>query len=409
MMKNILLTALAALGTFTAFSADISDYCGEFQCNYIDEWNNHQLKYITIAKTATEGKVTITGLYSPPSIGSAVIEADIDMEAGTLTLPFTDLSVLTEGLWLYRATWNGEGYSDLCKDPIVAHLDGDSIVFDENDVLMFGGYHADEDEWYILSSLRSVKFSPKKDLTFVYNEDEWEEIGTAQYPDLCFGYKIFGSRIPEVTTVKVARNKENPKRLALLNPYKSDKWNAVNRDREGVGQIVLDITDPYFVIIEPFVYSGFDYNFGGLNLGKTYVYNEEGYYTHIAGLTREEARTFLLNAGNYLTTFTGNAINCPAGVMLFAVEKNPTTKYSFGDIEGYIEFDADVMKALEEEEVEEPDPTPPDPPHGGVDTIVSGDAAAAEYFDMLGRKVSHPIAGEVYICRKGGKATKVIF
>ena len=391
-MKKILLSILAVAGAFSAYSAEISDYCGEYQATYISAFGNPEIKLFKITQSATEGKVVLDGLYAPPSIGSSTLEADIDLEAGTLTIPYTDMSYYDPELEFFGLVLTNQGY-DFTKDPVVGHLEEDGVIkFDDNYGFAFGHF----DEETVFDSMMDVTFSPVKDLVFKYNEDEWTHIGTAQYPDLCFGYKIFGTREPVMSTVDVVINKANPNRIALLNPYQATEWKSYNRDKEAVGQVVIDITDPDLVVIEPYVYSGFDYNYGGLNLGKTYVYNTEGYYVKIAGLSIDEARDMILDFGQPVSTFDGQSIYLAWGSVIFATESKPTIQYCMGENEGVIEFDDDAIEGIENASV-------------GICLVETPVDVPAEFYDLMGNKVDRPVRGGIYICRKGERATKLMF
>lgn len=391
-MKKILLSMLAVAGAFSAYSAEISDYCGEYQANFISAFGNPEITMFKITQSETEGKVILDGLYAPPSIGSSTLEADIDVEAGTLTIPFTDMSYYDEGLEFFGIVMTDQGL-DFTKDPVVGHLKEEGVIsFD--DIYGFAFGHFDDEMVY--ASMCDVTFSPKKDLIFKYNEDEWTHIGTAQYPDLCFGYKIFDTRDPVMSTVDVVMNNKNPKRIALLNPYQTTEWKSYNRDKEAVGQIVIDLTDPDVVVFEPYVYSGFNYNWGGTNLGKTYVYNTEGFYVKVAGMSTDEARDIILDYGQPISTFDGQCIFIGWGSMIFGTEKNPTTQYSWGDNEGVIEFDDDAIDAIDKGSV-------------GICLVETPVDVPVEFYDLMGNKVDKPVRGGIYICRKGERATKLMF
>lgn len=65
-MKKILLSILAVAGAFSAYSAEISDYCGEYQANFISAFGNPEIQLFKITQSETAGKVIIDGLYAPP-------------------------------------------------------------------------------------------------------------------------------------------------------------------------------------------------------------------------------------------------------------------------------------------------------------------------------------------------------
>lgn len=398
-MKKFLPLMFAGILAVSAYPAQITDYCGEFQCNYIDEFNNPKMLPVTIKQSSTEGKISITGLYAPATIGATTVEADIDLEAGTISIPFTYMGTYSPDLFLFHGIWEGGYYGNYSKDPIVANLVDGKIIFNENDIIVFGVYDENPENCDVYSTLRKVRLSPgEPGLEFQYNEDEWTHIGTAVYPDCCFGYKIFNKYEPITSTVSVVQNKLNPYKIALLNPYDTNIWKSVNRDQESIGQIVIDLTNHDFVIFEPYVYSGFTYNLDGLNLGRCYVYNMEGYFTRIGGLTIEETRQRFISAGfepNF-SSFDGNQIICAYGNVIFATEKKPTEQYSFGnDQEVSIVFDQAAVDVLATTV--------------GVKQLNTTDEAPTEYYDLMGNKVNNPQPGSLYICKKGDSAKKVIF
>lgn len=398
-MRKFLLSLIAGIFAVSAYPAEIEDYCGEFQCKYLDEFGLTKIIPVTIAPSAVEGKIAITGLYAPAGSTPFTVDADIDLTAGTVTIPCVTLEDIQQGAVLYRGTWKNEQVTDYSLDPIVANLVGNSIVFNENDVMLFGLFDPDPEYCVAFALLRKIKLSPKTDsLEFVYNEDEWTRIGTAQCPDLCFGYRIFGKTEPIMTTVDVVQDNWNPNRIALLNPYDSDLWKNVNRDQESIGQIVIDLTDKDFVIFEPYVYSGFTYNLDGNNYGRCYVYNMEGYFTRINEMSKEAIYEMYVSAGFNpdFTRFSGNKIYCAPGMVIFATEGKPTAQYQMGpDRDGAIVFDQEATDVLSK--------------LSGVTLAEDAGDAPAAYYDLMGNKVSCPQPGTIYICRKGSVAKKVLF
>jgi len=398
-MRKFLLSMFTGILAVSAYPAEIADYCGDFQCKYLDEFNLTKILPVTITQPETEGKIAITGLYAPAGAAPATIEADIDLTAGTVTIPCTPFSGYEQGMVLYRGTWRDERICDYSLEPVVANLVDGNIVFNEEDVLLFGFYDENPTYCSAFATLRKIKISPKNtNLEFVYNEDEWTRIGTAQYPDCVFGYKIFGTIEPIVSTVEVVQDKWNPNRIALLNPYKTDTWKNVNRDQESIGQIVIDLSDRDFVIFEPYVYSGFTYKLDGVDYGKIYVYNMEGYFNRISDMTKEEIRDLYISTGTApdFTRFDGNQICCGLGSVIFATESKPTAQYQMGpDREGSIVFDQDAIDVLAKSV--------------GVSHMVYTEEAPVEYYDLMGNKVSHPQPGSIYIYRKGANSKKIIF
>lgn len=406
-MKKILLLAFMGVASLGAAAQTVADYCGEYQWYYRDAWDNPGMQPVKITEGTEPGKVIINGMYK--SIGGEItVTADIDLEAKTLSIPFTDLNSYQRGLALCHGYWTsdpeyGNYVNDVDNTPIVGVLkDGGIIAFeDKMEGIVFGDYDEENlDDFGYYAAMREMRFEPAKDMTFQYNADEWDEVGSAIYRDVVFGYKVFGSREPKETLVRVALNKENPKRLLFINPYQTDEWKAVNRDRTGAGFVIADISDPEFVIFEPYVYSGYEYDYRNnndrdqLSLGKTYVYNDEGYYTRIAGLPVEDAKQFLINYGNEMTTFDTDVIRCASGAMIFATESQPTKKYSFGgDVYGDIELDSDVVNAIKATSVEK---------------IATDENAPSEYFTIDGVKVNNPAPGNFYILRKGSEVKKII-
>lgn len=398
-MRKFLLSLVAGIFAVSAYPAEVADYCGEFQCKYLDEFSLTKMITVTIAPSATEGKIAITGLYSPAGSAPFTVDADIDLTAGTVTIPCVTLEDLEQGAVLYHGTWKNGQVADYSLDPIVANLVDGNIVFNEDDVMLFGLFDPDPSSCVVFALLRKIKLSPAQgSLEFVYNEDEWTRIGTAQCPDLCFGYRIFNKIEPIVTTVDVVQDKWNPNRIALLNPYDSNTWKNVNRDQQSIGQIVIDMTDKEFVIFEPYVYSGFTYNLDGNNYGRCYVYNMEGYFTKINDMSKEEIYDLYVSQGfdPVFSRFDGDQIHCASGSVIFATESKPTAQYQMGpDREGSIVFDqeaADVLSNL-----------------SGITLAEDAEDAPAAYYDLMGNKVSQPQPGMIYICRKGSTAKKVLF
>ena len=49
------------------------------------------------------------------------------------------------------------------------------------------------------------------------------------------------------------------------------------------------------------------------------------------------------------------------------------------------------------------------PGGAGVEDFNTDSEGGAEYFTLMGVKVEEPVAGQLYICRRGSKAEKVIY
>ncbi|MCM1005109.1 MAG: hypothetical protein NC548_46515 [Lachnospiraceae bacterium] len=410
-MKKFLLTAAAGIAALSANAADIKDYCGDYQWRYHSVWDAPASVKFQILEGKKPGKVLLDGLYKSYDGGWVTVEADIDLEAGTISIPFTDLIFYEADLQCFKVLW-GEVTEDdyteilpveLSNEPLVGTLGENGVInFKPMEGLAFGTYSDDISTCSLYEAGREMSFVPYEDTSFEYDESEWEVVGTAIYPDMYFGYYIFGDRIPYEATVNVAVNKKDNKQVLLVNPYDNEHWRSVNKDKEAKGFIKMDLTDPDCVIFEPYVYSGFDFDYqrgdeNRLTLGKTYCYNEEGYYTRIEGLSVEETKEFLAKNQVPSTYYDDGVIFLTSNGVLFSTETKPKIKYDFGgSLYGELRFDENAQKAIEASQ---------DAAIEGVQTDVN---APAEYYTVEGVKVSGPVKGGVTICRKGNKVTKII-
>lgn len=378
----MLLLAMTATA-IPANAATREEICGEYDCSYTDELLGYkQTISVTIDLGRIPKAVVVEGLYS-----SFMFTADFDATNQTIALRPKQLSAADYlNMEFVKIVWDENNEMEVVPgESLVGKIINDEIVFEENEGYGIG--IPTDDQWITIA--RNVKFSPRTDKTFKYDEKDWTEIGTAILGEVWLSYKILGSEEPALTKVKVAKNNKNDRLIALINPYKQSMWEATNRDSNAEGHIIIDISDPTCVIMEPYVYSGYTH----AEHGPIYAYNYEGFYARIQNMDNESVKSMMTGQGYENTYLEDNQIVMPK-TAIFATEKKPTAIFGFNNMDSTIDLDDDVMKALNL--------------GSGIDAIENeGASDAVRYFNLQGVEVSEPQNG-VYIEVRGNKAVKKI-
>jgi hypothetical protein len=218
----------------------------------------------------------------------------------------------------------------------------------------------------------------------ITSDENWETVGTATITD---GWMMPGWTDNDDKTYVVAdhpftcdlqMNTENPNIIGLVDPFSSDDYelSCYNLSASHV-RIVLDITDPDFVTLEP-QFSGFIARKD--NDIMSFYINEAGNYMLSKGYTREA----IIERGNNSTLKDGLiTISTP----LFGFAIDDAGKIWNSPQAATIRIESDGVSSA----------------------IVDQDNTPAEYYNLQGVKISNPSKGMLYIKRQGDKASKIIF
>jgi len=379
-MKNFLPVAAvfaAAFFPFGAAAVTAADVYGEYEWSYEDVlWGGVCQVTVTLSEGSAADKVNISGLYL-----DNVFEATLDEEKGTLSIPYTELPDVMDGVALCKVVWDSNNGRTVETTPLVGTYTDGSFVFADNEGLGVG--LGEYDMWFTL--VNKMKFEPKVDRTFKYDEAEWTVAGTAEFGESWLCYHLMGSTEAVVRTVDVAVNNTNKNRIALINPYGDEVWAEYNADPVGVGHIVIDLSDPTCVILEPYVYSGFTHK----TYGKIYAYNYEGNYSFFQNMDNESIKAHMQSNQFETTTFVGNTIYMPATAIV-ATESNPSAMYGWAEMDGTIVLDEAVMAAISTT---------------GLGSVDAADTEVVKYYNLQGMEVKNPAKG-LYIIRQGNKVSR---
>lgn len=375
-MKKLYITLAAILmATVASQAVTVEEICGNYDWVYQSE-----LGYdggvnsvpVEITPGTSPKTVKISGMYL-----DYVLVADVDVKAGTLSLRSQSIdSDMNLGiLYLYKVTEDGEDLKAE-REPIVANITSAGIFFDPK--VMIGIGYPDLNAYYLLASSNS--FTKAEDHTFVFNPEEWNSLGMGHFTDGWLSYHFYGEDFVANYEVEIRQNKENPNRYCVMNPFKHREWEEFNQDPDAEGHIVFDITDPEFVIVEPYIYSGFT----DAEFGKLYMYSMETNQYLVQGNSPEDLK---VQIPNNIAYFKNDVLTIPDPI--FGHEKRPTGLYGWTS-------DTSESTAV----IRMPDTT-------AVAAIEAAVDAEAEYYTLQGVRVDRPACG-MYICQKGGKASKVV-
>ena len=346
----------------------------------------------TIAEVAVDGdKVTITssyGMFVLPAVGT------YDEAANTITFDNgTDIAKANASYWtrLEPFAWD-EDLEDMVPGSFEATFDPATgeISFPADHGFSFPAYDnaecsGDPKGYFgifdMIAMVPYVEPSGELDLT------EWEDLTTATMID---GWLMPALMEDEwetpadypINDIKVMRNIEDPDLIALIDPY----VNAIQG--AGSGAIVIDISNPDFVLVLPGVFSGMA---AGTN--RITCQNIEGFFT-AQGYSEEQIKAGLKDITEWSTLkeVDGKSVinvpNCRYGLMA-----DPKANYVWSTDEAMI----NMMKS-----------TITFATSVGVEAILDNEVEApAEYFNLQGIRVAEPANG-LYIVRQGSKVSKVV-
>ena len=223
--------------------------------------------------------------------------------------------------------------------------------------------------------------------------EDWTEIATATMidgwitPVLKTNGTTFDDPKDYPITARIARHNENPNLLLVIDPYIYGTGFPMNDDNTR-GYILIDVTDPDFVLVTPGVFCGV-YN-GEDPICCT---NVEGFYI-AQGANKSSIQQALADECPEWSTFKTDAdgnsvISIPNCRFTFSNDMTRLRKWTGR---------ADAMKAT----------ITFNESGSGVANIDADDASApVEYFNLQGVKVAAPENG-IFIRRQGDKVSKVV-
>ncbi len=232
---------------------------------------------------------------------------------------------------------------------------------------------------------------------FEYNAADWKPAsGKAQFQDgwVCTG--LTAQAVP-AWPVDVMESVKNPGHVLLVNPYKGLPAEAqqFNENKTRDGYILLDVSDPKCVLVQPLVYSGFT-NWSQMGLGDAFMSNICANKVYVGKYTKEEL----------IEEYIDFEIEDELPVM---DDSNLVTIYDccFGTSMDMFSpgtwVDRDTQDPVEMVSLIQL------PELSGVEGIVDDSVdAPARFFNLQGVEVAAPVKGEVTIVKKGNSSYKQI-
>lgn len=376
----------------------IDEVEGDYTWNYYglrngDSGYTSALVTLTVTDAAT-GEVTIGGIISAGTGITGEIKGTVDLEAGTLTIANKqDLGPDSYGdqNYFYFKTLDSEGYvvdGAYNVESVEATISGKSFTFPEEICFAVGDFNDESLGYWKLTCENS--FVEYTEPTDTLDPTEWTEFCSATMVDgwiiPVLQYQSGGYADPAdfPLTVEVLQNNEDENLFALVDPYVSTSGFPLSGGQSGY--IVLDLTDPEFVLVNPGVFSGY---LNGTN--RIHCINIEAFYV-AAGYDKATIQAALSSDFPEWSTSvcdeTSTTISIP----------NCRFNYPGAEDKAYSwNGRADAMKAS----------IVFDRPTVGVKAIAIEDAQAAPvYYNLQGVRVDNPNGG-VYIKCEGSKASKV--
>lgn len=383
----------------SAFSS-IDEVAGEYTWNYYGLLNGDSgygtgTVTITVVNAAT-GEVTIDGIFSAGTGIAGKIKGTVDLAAGTLTLNNKqNLGPDSNGDLNYFYFKDLDAQGELIDGAstaasVTATINNKSFKFPELCVFAVGDFNDENMGWWKLTVENS--FDEYVEPSDLIDLSEWNLYSTATMIDgwivtsLKYNNGEYADPAEFPLTMNVLQSKADAKLFALVNPYTEESGFPLAGGEEGY--IVLDLTYPDFVLVEPGVFCG--YKNGASRL---YCTNLEGFYVGM-GYTKEVIQQALAGEVDEWSTVTETADNMVINIAKcgFNYAGAEDKFYSWNGR-------ADAMKAT----ITIKKPT------DGVEGIVVDDAnAAAEYFNLQGQRVAAPVKGNLYIKRQGTTTSKVV-
>ena len=357
-------------------------------------------------------------------LGVEEIKATYDAADGTITIPSQDMGVEFQGemLVIRFMDFDEKEYNSV---PLKYSEDGISIRFGESgsskDKQFVGPVFATTGEdlnkmlvittaefWkekraYCFLTAINMQTIPAMCETlgtgltgiFEYNAADWKaNSGKAQFQD---GWVLTGLTDQQTPAwdVEVMESIKNPGHVLLMNPYQGmpEEAKAFNEDKTAAGYILLDVSNPKCVLVQPLVYSGF-MNWDQIGLGKAYMSNMCANKVYVGKQTKEELIEeyvdFRMELPEMDESYLVTIPDCCFGTSMDMFQPSTWIDRTTGDP---VEMVSNIQL----------------PELTGVEGIVDDSVdAPVRFFNLQGVEVAAPVKGEVTIVKKGNKSYKQI-
>lgn len=374
-LLSILITGLATLPIYAIDSVD--DICGAYEWTYQSELaydGGKKIAQVELAPGTTPNTVLVKGLYLDYNL-----VADVNLKASTLSLRAQSVDFdmdLMKTLKVYLVTRDEEdGTLNAVSKPIVANISDGKIEFNPDEMIGIGYPDIEDGMYYFLASHNVAETAV--DRTFVFNPEEWSEPATGHLVDGWLSYHYFGTDTVAEYDVEICHNLNNPNIYCVINPFDNKLWEPFNKDSKAEGHIVFDASNPKFVKLRTYVYSGFsDSEFGML-----YMYGTDSDLLYVQGYDEDY---LIENVPAVLSTLENGVVDIPQPA--FGHEARPTGHYGWGDLKAKIVL----------------------PSETAINEVAADNADACPlYFNLQGAAVSNPTTG-FYIVIRGSRTEKVL-
>lgn len=392
------LKATAPTDVKAAAFNSIADVAGEYSWSYWgllsnDSGDREGIVTIKVLNEET-GEIQIDGIFSAGTGITGTIKGVVDLEAGTLTIANKqDLGPDSYGdnNWFYLKEIVDDELADGASDAsnVVATLEGSTFTFPEDCIFAIGDFNDEELGWWKLTMENVFVFDDGGD-----DEDDsaWVDFTTATMydgwivPALKYSDGTYAEPEDFPLEVMVKRNVENPNIIKIMNPYMEDSGFPLSGGTSGA--IIIDVTDPEFVLVMPGVFSGYT---NGTN--KVNCFNVEGFWV-AQGYTKE----VIIAAFDEIEEWSNMTVD--EGITTIYI---PTCRFNYptASDKAYVWSDrGDAMKAT----------IKINGSLSGIEEVnISNDEnASVEYFNIQGVRVDKPQPGTVVIRRQGSKVSKMI-
>lgn len=373
--------------------ANIDEVYGSYKVDGVDmfeETETHMNSVMKISAGEEANEVFMQGLM--PGLN---ILGTVDLAAGTITVPFTNLGKNSQGYDILFANVlinTTTGQLSYNEDPVVFKVTETGLELQTQLQSMglaaaMNGTYAGWFEAYFQCTF--TKFDP---------DAQWEDTGiTVQYTDDLF-LPLF-KEAPMTFNVPLQKSKDDPAAFALVDPYKEliGQIGAPNitYDDAATHRMIFHVDGTDLVWFE-------DFNSGIL-------YEEEGitsemvFYTQVGQLCESNGAENV--AARYPTGFghfENGTITYP--ITMSVPQTDGTTKNFYNWL---VEWNGNIIGGGNDNDAFKISglPTPAGVKDIAVDT--NDENAPVEYFNLQGARVSEPAAG-LYIRRQGKTVTKVV-
>ena len=212
--------------------------------------------------------------------------------------------------------------------------------------------------------------------------ENWESFGIATMIDgwITPGWKDEDGRLinpdEHPIAVEIMQNIENPNLYCLVDPYHEADFAMVHQNlTQSRTRIVIDMTDPEFVTVEPQTAAFVARNDNDIC---QYFITEAGHYLLANGRTTEQIKQQGHNA-----TYANGIISIPTPLFSFELDSS------------YIQWNAAP-------------PTYIYMPGAGVESTINDATAPVEYYNLQGIRIDNPESGNMYIRRQGSHSDKIL-